>query len=179
MCTCAIHISFITPRFCNLCASLGGWFLGEFSGLCGPKMPVEPLVAPDAPLGRFFPWRRHRKLCLSRRTLSLYEKTHEKIRSSSFIAVHRRQEAGHMEGRTASRAFFQYACSVEWRARWLFLKEKATRHPAFALHQLEKCSRICQARARRLRRFRLARRRRGCRPLPWRASCRLPCPVRR
>jgi hypothetical protein len=30
--------------------------------------------------------------------------------------------------------------SVEWRARWLFLKEKATRHPAFALHQLEKCS---------------------------------------
>jgi hypothetical protein len=37
------------------------------------------------------------------------------------------------------RAFFQYACSVEWRARWLFLKEKATRHPAFALHQLEKC----------------------------------------
>jgi len=39
------------------------------------------------------------------------------------------------------RAFFQYTCSVEWRARWLFLKEKATRHPAFALHQLEKCSR--------------------------------------
>ena len=38
------------------------------------------------------------------------------------------------------RAFFQYTCSVEWRARWFFLKGKATRHPAFALHQLEKCS---------------------------------------
>jgi len=38
-----------------------------------------------------------------------------------------------------TRAFFQYACSVEWRARWLFLKEKATRHPAFALRQLERC----------------------------------------
>jgi hypothetical protein len=37
------------------------------------------------------------------------------------------------------RAFFQYTCSVEWRARWLFLEEKATWHPAFALHQLEKC----------------------------------------
>jgi len=36
------------------------------------------------------------------------------------------------------RAFLQYACSVEWRARWFFLKEKATRHPAFALQQLEK-----------------------------------------
>jgi len=44
---------------------------------------------------------------------------------------------------TRPRAFFQYACSVEWRARWLFLKEKATRHPAFALHQLEKCFNPC------------------------------------
>jgi hypothetical protein len=39
-----------------------------------------------------------------------------------------------------ARAFLQYPCSVELRARWLFLEEKATRHPAFALHQLEKCS---------------------------------------
>jgi hypothetical protein len=39
----------------------------------------------------------------------------------------------------AIRAFCQYTCSVELRARGLFLKEKDPRHPAFALQQLAKC----------------------------------------
>ena len=72
-----------------------------------------------------------------------------------------------------ARVVLQFMCSIQFRARWLFLKEKATYHRAFGVQQLENSyNQPCACGARRL--AAIDTRHSGPSPLEWPPAIKTP-----